>query len=117
MADGLQQKESITFADRRRTPSRSGNTASCHTASVALREMDGVLEDKLTRDGRVPANLTRREAEVLRFILAGKTNKEMARILCRAERTVEYHRNRLMRKLGVHNVAELVRCAITMGIA
>jgi DNA-binding NarL/FixJ family response regulator len=79
--------------------------------------MDSLLEDRLTKGGKTPTNLTRRETEVLRFILSGKTNKDMARILCRAERTVEYHRNRLMRKLGVHNVAELVKCAIAMGIA
>ena len=114
MADGLQPRESVTFADNRRTPSHDANVRSGH---AALREMDSMLEDRLVKGGKTPANLTRREAEVLRFILAGKTNKDMARIICRAERTVEYHRNRLMRKLGVHNVAELVRCAITMGIA
>ena len=117
MSEGLQEKASITFAGNRRTSSRSGNIASCHAASAALREMDSVLEDRLIKGGKTSANLTRREAEVLRFVLAGKTNKEMARILCRAERTIEYHRNRLMRKLGVHNVAELVKCAITMGLA
>ena len=61
--------------------------------------------------------LTKREAEILRLIVAGKTNKEIARIFCRAERTIEYHRNRLMRKLGVHNAAGLVKRAVAMSIA
>ena len=61
-------------------------------------------------------HLTPREAEILRLIISGKTNKEIARIICRVERTVEYHRDHLMRKLDTHNISDLFKKAISMGI-
>jgi len=60
--------------------------------------------------------LTEREIQILQSILAGKTNKQIARALSRSRRTIEYHRNRLMHKLNVHNAAELVKRAIAIGI-
>jgi hypothetical protein len=51
-------------------------------------EMDTVLEDML-HNIDIAEPLTRREGEVLRLVVSGKTNKEIARILCRTERTVE----------------------------
>jgi len=50
------------------------------------------------------------------MIVGGRTNKQIARLLSRSERTVEYHRNRLMRKMAAHNTAELVRLAMVTGI-
>ena len=61
------------------------------------------------------ASLTGRETQVLRWIVDGKTNKQIAKMLSRSTRTVEYHRNRLMRKLNEHTAAELVKQAIKMG--
>jgi two-component system secretion response regulator SsrB len=52
--------------------------------------------------------LTKREGEVLQLIVSGRTNKQIAKQLSRSERTVEFHRNRLMRKMSAHNAAELV---------
>jgi DNA-binding NarL/FixJ family response regulator len=60
--------------------------------------------------------LTPREAEILRLIIAGKSNKEIALTISRVERTVEYHRNHLMRKLNAHNISELFKKAISMGV-
>lgn len=60
-----------------------------------------------------PVQLTRREEEVLAGILAGRLNKQIADDLSISPRTVEHHRARLMRKLGAHNTAQLVRLAIT----
>lgn len=85
--------------------------------SVKLPEMDEFLEDTLVNNNiEISELLTRREAEILQFIVSGRTNKEIGRILCRTERTVEYHRNRLMHKFGAHNAADLVKRAIAMGI-
>jgi FixJ family two-component response regulator len=53
-------------------------------------------------------SLTRAEIRVLRFVLAGKSSKEIASILHRSLRTIELHRQHIMRKLGVNNVVELV---------
>jgi len=62
-------------------------------------------------------NLTRRESEILNLIVEGNTNKEISQKINRTERTIEYHRNRLMHKLGAKTAADLVKRAITMGIA
>jgi len=77
---------------------------------------DGLLENTLIFDTDKATVLTKREEEILRMIVVGQTNKQIARRLSRSERTVEYHRNRLMRKMAAHNAAELVRQAITSGI-
>ncbi len=77
--------------------------------------MDELLEDMLANI-RAAEHLTKREAEILKLIVSGNTNKKIARKLYRTERTVEYHRNRLMRKLGAHNAADLVKRAIAMEI-
>lgn len=61
-------------------------------------------------------SLTRREREILRHIVDGKTNVEMAVELGLSVKTVEWHRTNLMSKLGVHNVAELVRYALEHGL-
>lgn len=76
---------------------------------------DNILEYKLHHWESL-ITLTKREKEILTFVLAGKTNKEIAQSLYRTERTVEYHRNRMMRKLGTHNIVELIKRAIEMGI-
>lgn len=81
-----------------------------------LVESDQMLEKKLFNHP-LETVLTKREKEILNFVLAGKTNKEIAQELYRTERTVEYHRNRMMRKLGTHTTVELVKRAIAMGIA
>jgi DNA-binding CsgD family transcriptional regulator len=60
--------------------------------------------------------LTKREGEILQLIVSGQTNKQIAKQLSRSERTIEFHRNRLMRKMTAHNAAELVRQAIGLGI-
>jgi len=54
-------------------------------------------------------NLTRREKEVLNHLVAGRINKETAFILGIREKTIKLHRGRLMKKLGVRHVAQLVR--------
>ena len=79
-------------------------------------DRDTLLEGTLVPSINKPDfGLTKREGEILRLIVAGQTNKQIARQLSRSERTVEYHRNRLMRKMAVHNAAELVKQAITTG--
>jgi DNA-binding NarL/FixJ family response regulator len=60
--------------------------------------------------------LTGREREVLVGIARGRTNKEIAAELGISHRTVETHRESLMRKLQIRTVAELTRLAIESGI-
>ena len=77
---------------------------------------DEVLEATLLGAPEM-ACLTGREKQILTLLIQGKTNKEIAHSLCRVERTVEYHRNNIMHKLNAHNVTELIKKAITMGLA
>ena len=86
---------------------------------LSVKYEEASLEEVLAGAGAVDSRLvgiTTREMQVLRWIVAGKTNKQMARMLSRSQRTVEYHRNRLMRKLNAHNAAELVQQVFAMGI-
>jgi len=63
------------------------------------------------------ATLTEREREVLREILAGRLNKQIAGSLGIVERTVKVHRARIMAKTGAKSLAELVRIAAQLGRA
>ena len=60
--------------------------------------------------------LTKRELEVLSIVAQGKKNREVAEILGIREKTVEVHRANMMRKLGVHNTAGLVRLYLDAGV-
>src|SRR5213592_1716160 len=60
--------------------------------------------------------LTSREADVLQLIAEGKANKQIAAELSVSVKTVEKHRQQVMNKLGIHDVAGLTRHAIAKGI-
>jgi two-component system, NarL family, response regulator NreC len=60
--------------------------------------------------------LSDRERQVLQLVAEGKRTKEIAQILCVSTSTAESHRNHIMQKLGIHEVAGLVRYAIEHGI-
>ena len=60
--------------------------------------------------------LSSREREVLQLIAEGKTNKEIAVGLNLSVYTVDGHRTRIMEKLGLHSVGELVRFAVRSGL-
>ncbi len=60
--------------------------------------------------------LSQREKEVLKLVAEGSKNKEIAEFLCLSPKTVEKHRSNLMKKLDLHNTAELTSFAIEQGI-
>ena len=60
--------------------------------------------------------LTPREQEVLKLIAEAHTNREIAEVLHLSEKTVESHRDNLLRKLGMRDRVELVRYAIRRGL-
>ncbi len=70
------------------------------------------------RSSQAPAavKLTSREMEVLQLIAEGKANKETAIVLGIGMKTVEKHREHLMKKLGIHDTAGLTRYAISAGV-
>jgi FixJ family two-component response regulator len=62
------------------------------------------------------ATLTQREREVLEHVVSGQLNKQIASDLGTVEKTIKVHRGRVMAKMGVTSVAELVRLAEQAGI-
>ncbi len=60
--------------------------------------------------------LSSREREVLQMLAEGKTNKEIAVILNLSVYTVDAHRGRIMEKLNLHSINELVRFAVRNGL-
>ena len=70
------------------------------------------------RDGAMSLlpSLTPREQQVMRLVVSGKHNREIAVSLMISPRTVEVHKARLMSKLSVGNVADLVRISMLGGI-
>lgn len=65
---------------------------------------------------RSSGDLTGRQRQILQLLAEGKQNKEIAEIVHVSVRTVEFHRSRLMAKLGAHSLAELTRFAIQEGL-
>ncbi len=61
-------------------------------------------------------SLTSREREVLQLIAEGRSNKEIGSDLCISIKTVEKHRQSVMKKLDIHDAPGLTRYAISAGI-
>jgi FixJ family two-component response regulator len=62
------------------------------------------------------SSLTAREREVMAHVVAGELNKQVAYALGIGEHTVKVHRSRIMEKMGVDSLADLVRAAERLGI-
>lgn len=63
-----------------------------------------------------PAGLTDRQREVLQLVAEGRTNKEIGAFLHISVKTVDFHRSKIMRKLGLHSVAQLSTFAVQAGL-
>jgi len=92
---------------------------------VLLERIDDALEraaadraarDSVSRERECYEKLTPREKEVFALVVAGRSNKEIARSLGVSHRTIDVHRARVMEKLGVHSLAELVIKAARCGV-
>ena len=81
-----------------------------------VRKVKSILQHGVPGDARVGQPLTRAEAHILKLIIQGKSNREIANSQNRSVRTVEVHRAHLMRKLGVDNVIDLVKLGAAMGM-
>jgi FixJ family two-component response regulator len=82
------------------------------TRSFELRKAGA---DRAVARARLDA-LTPREFEVLQRVIAGLLNKQIADELGAAEKTIKIHRGRVMEKMGVTSVADLVRAAQVAGV-
>jgi DNA-binding NarL/FixJ family response regulator len=92
------------------------------TPRVSQMVLDGFLNRERKRseieDVDHPSGdlLTAREREVIQLLAEGRTSKEVAVTLNLSVKTAETHRTNLMRKLGLHSVADLTRYAVRNGI-
>lgn len=77
---------------------------------------ESVVTALLSRKEQPSDLLTPREKQVLQLIAEGKTTKDIASLLHLSVKTAESHRSNIMNRLGVHNVASLVRYAIRRGM-
>ncbi len=74
-----------------------------------LAAVEAALRRRRSPRATVRRPLTKAELEVLRLILDGKGNKEIARLRHRSVRTIEDQRRRIMHKVGVDNAVDLIR--------
>lgn len=89
------------------------------TTRVSQMVLDGFLNRRERVEPHPNATtdvLTSREREVIQLLAEGKTSKEVAVALNLSVKTAETHRTNLMRKLGLHSIADLTRYAVRNGI-
>jgi two-component system response regulator NreC len=85
--------------------------------SMAKLLVKDYLAQEHTIDGASSLDgLTDREQEVLKYLVEGENNDEIAEVLVISPKTVARHRENIMHKLNLHSRAELVRYAIRKGI-
>ena len=111
----LERQIAASAAAKVGASTRCANRDQALAGTAKPSQVDQFMEDTLI-SGKLADSLTKREMEILKLILAGKTNKKIAQKLFRSERTIEYHRHRLMNKVGARTAADLVKRAITMGL-
>lgn len=72
--------------------------------------------DQSKSNGKILADLTEREIEIIKLVSEGFSNKQIGEKLFISHRTVDTHRTNLMNKIEVHNVAGIVKFAIANGL-
>ena len=81
--------------------------------NIVVKEYLNHKSEELPKDD---IQLTPRERDVLRLITKGRNTKEVASELYVSAKTIETHRQNIMNKLGIHNVAELTLYAVQIGL-
>jgi FixJ family two-component response regulator len=84
--------------------------------AMAHRESSRSANQKLNAHRARLDTLTRREGQVFALVVQGKINKQIAQLLGASERTVKAHRHKVMEKMGVQSLAELVSIAERLGV-
>jgi two-component system response regulator NreC len=115
-ADGFLEKtcsqaDFLQAVDRLSTGSNYLCPRSVNALASSLRRTSG--DGARTKD---PAELTGREKEIIGFIAAGDSSKEIAKKLFLSVSTVETHRANLMAKIGARNIAQLIQYALREGL-
>lgn len=85
------------------------------TGSIDREEVRAQMERAERRDG-VPYEPTQRQREVLQLLSEGKSLKEVAAILNVSSKSVEFHKYKIMKQLGLRSNAELTKYAVKLGM-
>ena len=93
-----------------------GKTYLCPESATLLVDSNGLGPGGATTPIE-SRRLARRETAVLQLLAQGKSSPQIGKLLHIASSTVDVHRRNIMRKLELHNVAELTKYAILVGIA
>lgn len=96
-----------------------GDEALLAAIKQALVRDQALRTERMSKDnlGQLIATLTPREYEVMLGVIKGQLNKQIAAELGTVEKTIKVHRARVMRKLGVTSVADLVRLGERAGVS
>jgi DNA-binding NarL/FixJ family response regulator len=92
----------------------NGKVFLCHEISEVL--VKHVVTPTEAQDVDPIALLSPREREILQLLLEGKSNARIADALCLSPKTVETYRSHLMKKLGISDLATLVKFGIQHGL-
>jgi len=83
---------------------------------IAARVVEDYVRQYAGPRSASPSRLSGREREVLQLLAEGRAVKEIAELLHVSAKTVETHKNRIMKKLGLASIAELTKWAIRAGL-
>lgn len=78
------------------------------------RSMQQNSAESFENDAKRFSDLTKREQQVMKLVVAGKLNKQIADELCICTSTVEFHRSKMMKKMGAKNLAQLVKISFSL---
>ena len=94
----------------------AGKTSFSPGITRRLRQINRAAREQGLAPGMIRQKLTSREEEVLQLVAEGAPNKEIATELGISPKTVDKHRQQLMNKLDIHDIAGLTRYAISSGV-
>jgi DNA-binding NarL/FixJ family response regulator len=81
-----------------------------------IRTVKSLLRENTFTRTCVGKPLTAIQMKVLKLVIDGKSNREIAELLGRSVRTIEVHRAHMMEKLGVNSLLDLVKRAVSLGL-
>lgn len=81
-----------------------------------LRKVHSILQNNPNIKKYPSKPLTKRESQILKYLIDGKNNREIAESLHRSVRTIEVHRYRIMQKFNVESIVDLIKKAAVLGL-
>ena len=88
----------------------------CFVRETSTRKAESALQQRTSLDSYASRLLTETEIKVLKSIVKGMSNKEIARLFRRSVRTIENHRAHIKKKLNIDSTVELVSRAVALGL-